>query len=145
MKTELTKNAIELGFKPKYVPLEKDFFSLLLAAITKTEEECTKLVGMLAKDNMNHSLKILEKRIEVMALPISFTSGGKLTALALTQGNPGRMIALLIDCLTQHEDRKINPEMLCVMYAIGFYSEASYIQYVDTYLKTKTVKWSEVY
>jgi len=94
-------------------------------------------------------IEILMKRVEVLKLPISFTPEGLVAAYAITENNPGRVVTLLIDCLTEHEGKTVNASMLADMYPFGFYSEETFTSYVDDYLKNPEVrpqvKWAEIY
>jgi len=94
-------------------------------------------------------IEIILKRIEVLNLPITFTPEGLMAAYAMTEGNPGRAVTILIDCLTEHEGKTVNASMLADMYPYGFYSEETFTDYVDNYLKNPEVrnqiKWAEIY
>src|SRR5512137_2310528 len=89
-------------------------------------------------------VQILNKRIEVHKLPISFSDGAKLCVLALTD-RPGSVVALLIDCLTNFEGQTVTSKQLADLYPVGFYDEPTMIRYIDEYLKPKKVKWAEIY
>ena len=93
----------------------------------------------------SHGTKILEKRIEVLKLPIEFTNNAKIAIDCFTLGNPGKTVALLIDCLTKYEGQKVSVSMLSDVYPFGFYNEETFEDYVDNYLKTNKAKWSEIY
>jgi len=94
-------------------------------------------------------IEIILKRIEVLSLPIKFTTTGLLGAYAFTENNPGKAMILLIDCLTIYEGKTITAEMLADIYPFGFYSEDTTNSYVDDYFKNLEVrpyvKWAEIY
>src|SRR4030042_1767272 len=92
-------------------------------------------------------IKVLENRIEVMKLPITFTIGAKLSILSFAKVI-GHMIIILIDCLTKYYVDKpvvIDCQKLIELYPFGFYREEVVIDYVDNYLKPRKVKWAEIY
>jgi hypothetical protein len=120
-------------------PLSMDNTKLLLIAVTN------EMKGGEMELGNSHILNIIDKRIEALDLPIKFNPMGKLTLLALSDSNPGRAISILIDCLTLHEGEEITADMLCRMYPWGHYNEATFVDYIDNYLKPRKVKWSEVY
>lgn len=94
-------------------------------------------------------IEVILKRIEVMGLPIEFSPAALVGAYAMTENNVGRGMALLIDCLTEHEGKTMTASMLADMYPYGFYSEETFTSYVDDYLKNPEmkpkVKWAEIY
>jgi len=94
-------------------------------------------------------IEIIMKRVEVMGLPINFTPEGLIAAFALSEGNPGRAMTILIDCLTEHEGGTVNASMLADMYPFGCYSEETMTDYVDNYLKDPEkrpkIKWAGIY
>lgn len=97
-------------------------------------------------DKLNFVMKVARLRIEGMKLPIEFTKTGFLAATALSEGNVGRMVTILIDCLTEYEgDRKITADKLAKLYPMGMYSNTAFEDYIDNYLKPRKVKWAEVY
>jgi hypothetical protein len=58
---------------------------------------------------------------------------------------PGSTVALLIDCLNKYEGQTVTCAMLADLYPSGFYDEPTLMKYVDDYLKTRKVKWAEIY
>ncbi len=95
------------------------------------------------------AIEVLMKRIEAMQLPISFTPTGLIAAYALVENNPGRAVVLLIDCLTAFEGKTVTAAMLADLYPYGFYSEETFMKYVDDYLKNvekrSQIKWASIY
>jgi len=94
-------------------------------------------------------MQILEKRVEAFNLPIKFTLPALLAATCLAT-NPGRIIALAVDCCTRFDPgdgtiHEVTVENLTDLYPFGFYSEEAFGKYVDEYLKPKKIKWSKIY
>ena len=88
--------------------------------------------------------QIINKRIEVMKLPIKFTDHA-LVAVSAFCDRPGYAVALLVDCLNKYEGQTVDCGMLADLYPMGFYDEPSLMKYVDDYLKPRKVKWAEIY
>jgi hypothetical protein len=143
MKTEIKETAKELGFISTYSPMSEEqthqFMSILLGEMKEGFEE------MMSSEEAPFPIQILNKRVELMELPISFTAKAKMLALILTEGNPGRIMTVLIDCLTRFEGQEVDDYKLIQVYPEGFYSENSFIDLVDNYFKLRKVKWSEIY
>jgi len=134
------KTAKELGFVPKYEPLSNK----------NTEYLVTILMGGPMKEILDTEapfpIQVLRKRISGLNLPIKFTPKAELIALILTEGNPGKMITLLIDCLTEFQGETIDENSLCEnLYPWGFYTYESFVDYIDNYIKPRKVKWSNIY
>lgn len=89
-------------------------------------------------------IKILNKRIEGMKLPISFSPAAKMAILAFCD-RPGSVVILLIDCLNAYEGQRVTVPMLVELYSDGFYDEGTLLRYIDDYMKLRKVKWSYVY
>lgn len=89
-------------------------------------------------------LNIVLKRIEVLELPIKFTQTALIATLALAR-NPGKLVVLLIECLTMYEGKTIDVEKLSHLYPAGFYKEEALADIIDNYMKTRKCKWSWVY
>lgn len=88
--------------------------------------------------------QILKKRIDVMKLPVKYTNLGLIAANCFAH-NPGQAVALLVDFLTKFEGETITVNKLCELYPFGFYTEEAFTDYVDNRLKTRSVKWAEIY
>jgi hypothetical protein len=93
---------------------------------------------------MGWQIEAVEQRIRVMKLPIKFTNLAYVSFGSFTKTVGGCMV-ILIDALNRYENKTVNVEMLCHMYPFGFYSDKSLHDYIDNNLKTRAVKWSEVY
>lgn len=89
-------------------------------------------------------VKVLAKRIEVMKLPVTFTPHAQMAVLGLCD-RPGAVVMLLIDCLNAFEGQTVTTEKLGDLYPEGFYDERTAMRYADDYLKSRKVKWSEIY
>ena len=138
METMIKETAKDLGFIPKYVPMTHEQTLMFIGALGGINEEEY-------KKNIPFSIQILDKRIEALKLPITFTIQAKVLAMILTDGNPGKMMTVLIDALTRFENKEIDSHDITRLYAIGFDSDESFQDYVETYIKTKKIKWSEIY
>jgi len=134
----------ELGnFKPRFKPLEDDQMKCLATALFAEHEGSP--VNLKETDaDYPVLLAIMDKRIKVLELPISFNPYAKIGLLALVNG-PGALVALLIDALNKFEGQVVTVQMLCDLYPFGFYDDPSFTDYVDNYLKARKVKWSEIY
>jgi hypothetical protein len=129
------------------ISMDKSLAELFLTAVFL---EKNKDVKSLKKDldtselGSNFLLQILKKRIVALDLPIEFTLPAAIAAISLAS-NPGKIVTLLIDCLTAYEGETITINKLTEMYPFGFYNEETFIDYIDNYLKPRKVAWSEVY
>ena len=85
------------------------------------------------------------KRIKAIGLPINFTFPALIAAEALTEGNVGKMVTILVDCLTEYQDKVVTVEMLSHLYPMGFYDDRTFEDYIDNHLKPRKVKWAEIY
>lgn len=116
------EQAITPGIKPAVcendsVPLTPLQSDALMTAIS------VKMAGDDAPLKIDHLLvKILNKRIEVLGLPISFSVSGTLAAIILAR-NPGQMMVLLIDALERFPGARITSSEVVAMYPFGFYSD----------------------
>jgi hypothetical protein len=130
-------------FKPRFKPLTDEGMKILAKTMFAEAEGAP--VNLKETDpDYPVLLKILDKRIEVLKLPISFNLYAKIGMLALLDG-PGALVTLLIDALNKFEGKEVTVQMLCDLYPFGFYDDKSFEDYVDNYLKTRKVKWSEIY
>ena len=138
MKTSNLPTAKELGFNPIFQPMNQDDTMLFVQIYGSGELE-------IPENEIPHPIKIIDRRIEVLNLPIELTMKAKLLLLVLTGGNPGKMVGSLIDCLVKYEDKTVDCGMVADLYPDGFYSDISFHEYVEKYLKLKKSKWSEIY
>jgi len=90
--------------------------------------------------------KIVQKRIEFLKLPINFSKVALFAIDVFAMGNPGKAVALLVDCLTKYEGNlNISVKDLTELYPWGFYNTETFEDYIDNYLKPRKVKWAEIY
>lgn len=90
------------------------------------------------------SCKIIKKRIEVLKLPIQFTTGGYFAIAALAD-NPGKAVVTLCDCLNEYENKTVTAQMISELYPWGFYKYEVFCDIVDNWMKTKKHKWANIY
>ena len=137
-----TKTAKELGFVPQYKPMTIEEMEQFIRVNMFPSEKLPEGMDI----HKLFPVQIILKRIEAMELPVSFTEKALLLAVIMTGGNPGAMMTVLIDGLTMFEDQEIDSDMIAMkMYPWGFYTQESIIQYIETYVKTRKVKWSNIY
>ena len=136
----MEKTARELGFIPRYKAMTRDQTESLMRVVLTKEEDIN-----IPDNNLPFILQLLNKRVEALKLSINFTNKGKLAAMVLSEGNPGRMVTILIDCLIKYEGKTITDDEICSLYPMGFYDDDSFEIYVEQYLKPKKTKWSNIY
>lgn len=133
------------GLNPTYQKLQSPIQGkMLLAAVMADGHPLPGDEDDLKSLDGEFFIQILNKRIEVYKLPISFTPAAKLAVMSLVD-RAGSVVALLIDCLNAYEGKAVTAGMLTDLYSEGFYDEDTLMRYVDGYLKTRKVKWSEIY
>jgi hypothetical protein len=141
MKDKMEKTWAE-GLNPSYKAMtDKETIFFIAGTLLEVRPAPVEQVKFLEEEFL---IKILLKRIEVFKLPISFDTSGKMALLSFVD-RPGAVVALLIDCLNAYEGQVINAEKLAGLYPTGFYDEDTLSRYIDSYLKPKKVKWSELY
>lgn len=121
-------------------PDESKLLFKLLMVCNSGEEDKSNMEGV----NEQFFIQVIRKRIEVMKLPIEFTSTG-IMCFFLFPKSVGAAVAMLIDCLTVYEGKKVDANLIGTLYPSGFYKEEALEDYIDNYLKPKKVKWSHVY
>ena len=129
----MKKTATELGFNPIFNEMTKEetemMMSVLFGALNGNEPE-------LKESEKPFAIKMIEKRIEAMKLPIVLKPSAKIAMLILTDGNPGKMNVALIDIITKFEGRTISVNEICEsVYPMGFYSTESSTEYIGLYLR----------
>ncbi len=92
----------------------------------------------------NFFSQVIQKRIDVLKLPISFTNYAFATIPCFCNV-VGEAVVLLIDCLNQYENKIVDIEKLCLLYPEGFYDHETFMQYVDDFIKKEKVNWSQIY
>jgi len=135
----MEKTAKELGFKQIMKPMTKE----------QTNSFITIMLGEprtnLPEEELPFTLKMLNKRLEVMDLPIKITERAKWLLFILTEQNPGKMNVALIDCLTEYSEGKVDYDEVVDLYPMGFYTDESVIDYVENYIKPRLCRWSQIY
>ena len=135
------KTAKELGFIPEYKPMNEEQSRLFISIMLASQVD----KAVLPEDDLPFVIQIVQKRIEAMKLPIDFDTTGLLAALILSDGNPGKMVTILIDSLTKYEGQTVTIEEISEVYPWGFYTDESFEEYVEKYLKTRKCKWGHIY
>ena len=140
----MTENTWAKDLNPSFQPMNDSQCRLFLMAamMGKNEQQ-----GPAAEEvDKEFLIRVLNTRIEVLKLPITFSLSGKVAVLALCD-RPGYVVALLIDCLNAYEGQEVTASMLADLYPTGFYNEETFARYADDYLKApnKKVKWAEIY
>jgi len=87
---------------------------------------------------------IVKKRIDVLQLPVKYTTLG-LLSIGCFAKNPGKAIVVLIDFLEKFENETITAEKLCTLYPWGFYNERSFTDYVDNFIRAGKARWAKIY
>jgi hypothetical protein len=128
------------GLNPKFEPLDETQCKVFLTATMLELQKTTSIPEV----EGHFFLKVLDTRIEARKLPISFTAPAKMAVLALVK-QVGGAVALLIDCLNAFEGKTVTVDDLANLYPTGFYDEPTLMRYIDSYLKHRQVKWSELY
>lgn len=121
--------------------LTKDESEMLLNCIVIEQQKIKK------PDELPWSFlaQVVQKRMEVMNLPIKFTDPALLSVDAFCT-NPGRAVLFLIDCLSKFEGQTVTVDMICKeVYPFGVYTDEEFKKIVDEQLKTRKMKWSEIY
>lgn len=127
------------------------------------EEKTTDLVRLIAlshqklpieltEEEMPFFCKVIQKRIDVLKLPIKFDIYSMLSITCFCDV-VGQAVVLLIDCLTKFEKEitEENPiinmtiDKLCDVYPWGFYKQKEFERYAETELKTRKAKWGGLY
>lgn len=99
----------------------------------------------LDEDPTDFCSKVIQTRINALNLPIKFSKTALFAAYSLHEGNVGKAVTILIDCLCKYKDDEITVAKLTEVYPWGFYTDATFQDYVDNYLKLKKTLWSEIY
>jgi hypothetical protein len=127
----------------KVSPLEDDQMQLfVMATLMESQDQ----EGVISPDILDFfSTQILLKRIEFYKLPIKFSSSGFMAVLAITNANPGKVVAMLVELLNKYEGQTIGASHIADLYPMGFYKEEVFCHFIDDVLKARKIKWSEIY
>lgn len=129
--------------QPMSEKIVKGFIALCIIDAAPQNDKKLEVESKLLSD-LPFVSKIVLNRIEEMKLPITFTPVA-LSAIACFAWNPGTAVVLLIDALTRHENEVVDLDKLTELYPDGFYTEKTFVDYIDNYIKPRKVKWSEIY
>lgn len=99
----------------------------------------------LPEEDLPFSSKVIKARIDGLSLPITFTPAALVAAGALTEGNPGKGVVLLCDCLQSYEGKEVTVLMLTALYPWGFYNDEVFTSIVDEWMKPRKHKWGHIY
>lgn len=127
-----------------------------VSTTSRLDEEQFKLLIMLSQLNNTHEAlieeafdfpyKLIKKRLEVIKKPIEMTPRAIGALAVLTNGVPGRLVMSIIDALNNPtKDNKWDLQDICNLYPNGFYSDKTFENIVDNYLKTKELPNSDIY
>lgn len=127
-----------MTFKPEYKRLNNSQTGMLAMLIVGKLED-------IPENDKPHMIKVIEKRIDVLNLPVKFTPNALYSTMVFCE-NVGSAIVFLIDALTKFEGEEVTLNMVYTeLYPNGFYTRESFEDYIDNYIKPKNVKWSEIY
>lgn len=82
-------------------------------------------------------LEVVKRRIEVMKLPITFTTSA-LIAFTLLPDRVGGVVTMLIDLLMNFENKLVSMEEIALTYPSGFYSEPGLIERIEFFKADQT-------
>lgn len=122
-------------------PLNKEESTVLMQLILAEQRGASPEIP---EEEMPFTCRIIQKRVEVLKLPVKLTTVGLLATTCFAK-NPGQAVTLLIDYLTEFEGQELTVANLCKLYPLGFYTEAAFAKRVDTELKTRKAKWCHIY
>ena len=128
--------------KQKYQPLTKDRTEMFLKCVLLEHKD--KEWTPPTDEKWPALSRIVQLRINVMKLPISFTSAALMSVNCLCD-RPGAAVLLLIDALDKYEGQKVDMKMMADLYPIGFYTEEAFIERIDKEIKEGKGKWDYVY
>lgn len=111
----------------------------------QSKDKGTVYLDSILEEESIFPFKVLQTRIDKGKLPIRFTLMGALAAVSLADGNIGKVVTILIDCLTVYKDQDITASKISELYPWGFYNEETFEDYVDNYLKERKCEWSYLY
>lgn len=136
------KHVFATGFEGFAEPLNDDDAGDFMKCLLIETERSVAISEDAVKTLFNY--EIINKRIEALKLPISFTPTAYLAMLCLT-GSPGGFVTVLIDALNMFEGECVDVAKLTRLYPYGFYDTESFTKLIDDHLKPHNLKWSEIY
>lgn len=128
----------------KYKPLDQEEVGMMM--IILNVEINWKNIKLPEKE-LPLASKIVKKRIDVMKLPLKYNTTG-ITSVSLFVDRAGFAVLFLIDCLNILIP--LNLDMTCknicmYVYPHGFYTDESAINIIDEFIKTRKIKYAEIY
>jgi hypothetical protein len=124
----------------KFVPLTQEQSNILMRCVLAENSPQAKDLKL---EKMPPLSEIVRRRVEVMKLPIKFTTAAYLAVNAFCD-RPGAAVILLVDCLHKYEGQTVDVSKLVEVYPDGFYSEEAFIRRIDVEIP-KDQKWGYVY
>lgn len=137
-------NAAGIRFDCTPMSQEDSLFFLNLIIADANLRKSNVALEPIRDDEKGLAVKIVERRIEVMRLPISFSTTG-LASIQLFARSAGHAVAILIDALNMFEGKEVTAEDFAQLYPDGFYTDDAFALYVEEYLKPRKIKWSDIY
>lgn len=128
------------GLNPTYQRMNEDQSKIFVVGTLQEAQEDKEMPEVKA----SFLIQVLLKRVEVLALPISFTNGALTCILALVD-RPGALVILLIDCLNAYEGKRVSAADLADLYPFGFYDMKTLQRYIDTMKGGSGIKWAQLY
>ena len=122
-----------------------ELIAQILSAADLIENQIEEKRETVTPDSPFMSTKIINKKIEVFELPIYFSPAALLLVCILTKEVPGKAVVVLIDSLTKYADQVVTAQKLLDLYPNGFYTQASFEDYVENIIKPRKIKWAEIY
>ena len=104
-----------------------------------------RMVEDLSESDCTFLMNVIQKRIDIMKIPIKFSVSAMIACEALSEGVVGKMVIILVDCLNEYEGQEITVDKVANLYPFGFYNEEVFTDYVDNYLKPRKVNWAHTY
>lgn len=148
-------------FNPKYKPLSEDQMQIF-ASLTMGEMAGSQIE--VPENEKPFFVSVIEKRIEGLNLPIRFTENAKYSSMAFCKV-VGDAVIFLVDSLrakvpkeiyekwkndphsiTEEDKIEVNMNDIAMsVYPTGYYTEDSFADYIDNFLKENKVPWAEIY
>lgn len=138
--------AKEMEASGKYKQLSEESTKLLVSLLFIELEGNEEKLKQIEEDSESLSFlsKIVKVRIEGLNLPIKFTTLA-LIAVNCFCDRAGAAVLLLIDALNKFDGQTVTVQKLCELYPVGFYNEKTFLDIIDKQIKTKKLKWSDIY
>ena len=129
-----------------YEPLSAEIFISYTVSRTLPDSDQRMLCEMFLESPIG---MMVYKRIEAYELQDKIDNCEIFKILIIFNiNNPGKAMVILLDFLEyydRHGKKASMKDMVLEVYPKGFYDEATFIDIIDNYIKTKKVKYAEVY